>query len=78
MENESEIEETEPVEWKGIRVKAAIEGEYFYFFVSPTHVSGTVPRENDPAQWPTRRVVDAVCEVVSTGLKLLRQRGGGV
>ncbi len=48
-----------------VRRRVEIEGEYYYLLIGDNFLMATVPRENDPQQSATRKIVETLCNAVS-------------
>ena len=51
---------------KCTRQKVQIDGENYYIVVGDNFVTATVPRENDPQMTSTRKIVETLCDTITT------------
>lgn len=55
------------------RVRVEIDGENYYITVGDDFIVPTVPRENHPTMFGTRRIVETLCKEIS---RIMRFRRG--
>ena len=58
------------------RVRVEIDKENYYITVGDDFVVPTVPRENHPAMFGTRRIIETLCKEISRVMELRRGRDG--